>query len=447
VASDAAGRSGVELRIVARGRAPPVWESSVLLFRSFRALAALPLIFLLAASCAQAQNVRIIAVVNDEVISAADLEARVALALLSSNLGTDAATRQRVATQVLRQMIDEKLEIQESKKHDIKVSEEDVDQAFKALETQNKLPPGGLEKILHDRGIPKSALTNQLLAQIMWARSVRGRYGHSIGIGEEEINDAIKQIEASRDQTQNRVAEIFLSVADPTQDAEVHDFAQRLAGEIQRGASFPQVARQFSQSPEASLGGDIGWVLPGMLDSEVEQTIESMKPGQLTQPMRLSGGYYIFLLIDRRTPQEGAKDVTVNLTQVVVPLAPGADASQREAAVEKAAKLTADAKSCGEMAKIGREVSPDQSGPIGDVKLKDLPDDVRPVIQAVSIATPTKPVSVRAGIGVFMVCKREGGEDIDRDLVSDNLLKQRLDNLARRYLADLRLVAFVDLRV
>jgi len=420
----------------------------VSLLRSFGAFAALPLFVLFFGSTvAQAQDVRIIAVVNDEVISAADLNARVALTMLSSNLGNDPATRQRVATQVLRQMIDEKLEIQESKKHDVKVSDEDVESAFKTLETQNHMQPGGLEKYLTDHNIPKTTLTNQLMAQIMWARSVRGRYGHSIGIGDEEVNDAIKQIQDSRDKTQNRVGEIFLSVNDPAQDPEVHDFANRLAGEIQRGAPFPQVAHQFSQSAEAAQGGDIGWVLPGMLDPEVETVIDTMKPGQLTQPMRLGGGYYIFLLIDRRSPEEGAKDVVVNLTQVVLPLPAGADSAARQAVIEHAEKLTADAKSCGEMSKIGRDASPDLSGPIGDVKVKELPEDIRPMILAAAVATPTKPVSVRQGIGVFMVCKRSGGEAIDRDLVSDNLLHQRLDNLARRYLADLRLVAYIDLRV
>jgi peptidyl-prolyl cis-trans isomerase SurA len=172
-----------------------------------------------------------------------------------------------------------------------------------------------------------------------------------------------------------------------------------------------------------------------------------MDKGQLTKPLRLGGGYYVFLLIDRRTPQEGAKDVIVNLTQVVVPLPDGADASARAAASERAAKLTAEAKSCGEMSKIGRDVSPDQSGPIGDVKIKELPEEIRPTILGAALATPTKPVPVRNGIGVFMVCKREGGEQVDRELVSDNLLRQRLDNLARRYLADLRLVAYIDLRV
>jgi peptidyl-prolyl cis-trans isomerase SurA len=135
------------------------------------------------------------------------------------------------------------------------------------------------------------------------------------------------------------------------------------------------------------------------------------------------------------------------LTQVVLPVPQGADAAAKQALMDKAEKLTAEAKSCGEMAKIGREVSPDQSGPIGDVKLKELPDAVRPLIQSIAVATPTKPVQSRNGIAVFMVCKREGGEQIDRDLVADNLLHQRLDNLARRYLSDLRLVAYIDLRV
>jgi|HubBroStandDraft_1064217.scaffolds.fasta_scaffold00007_96 peptidyl-prolyl cis-trans isomerase SurA len=424
-----------------------IGDRSVPLLRSLGVFAAVLLCLLLGGHAVPAQEVRIIAVVNDEVISAADLNARVALTMLSSNFGDAPDIRSRVASQVLRQMIDEKLEVAESKKHDVKVSDEDVETAVKSLETQNHMAPGGLEKYLNEHNIPKSTLTSQLYAQIMWQRSVRGRYGHTTGVGDDEVNDAIKQIEESRDKTQNRVAQIFLSVNDPGQDAEVHDFANRLVGEMQHGATFAQLARQFSQSAEAAQGGDIGWVLPGMLDPEVEQVIDSMNKGQLTRPLRLGGGYYIFLLIDRRTPQEGAKDVTVNLAQVVVPLAQGADASARDAAIEKATKLTADAKSCGEMAKIGRDVSPDQSGPIGDVKVKELPEDIRPVILAAAVATPTKPVPVRAGIGVFMVCKREGGEQIDRDLVADNLQRQRLENLARRYLSDLRLVAYVDLRV
>jgi hypothetical protein len=93
-------------------------------------------------------------------------------------------------------------------------------------------------------------------------------------------------------------------------------------------------------------------------------------------------------------------------------------------------------------------VSPERSGPLGDVKMKELPEELRPVIADAVVAIPTKPIPVRAGIGVFMVCKRDGGEaKIDRDLIAYNLERQREENLARRYLADLRLIAVIDQRV
>lgn len=392
-------------------------------------------------------EVRIAAVVNDEVISIGDLNARINLVIASSNIPDDPANRRRIGTQVMRQMIDEKLETQEAKKHDLKVSDAEVEQMIKSLADQNHMSLDDLDKFFVAHHVNKSTMVDQLTAQFLWGHAVRGRYGHSFSVSDEEIDETVKQIESARDQTQYRVAEIFLSVDNPDHDAEVHDLANRLAFEISRGAPFPQVARQFSQSPAAKDGGLIDWVLPGMLDPEVEKTIAALEPKQLTAPLRLNGGYYIYMLVDRRSPAEGAKDVVVNLTQIVFPMAEDADAATRKETISRALKATADARSCGEMAKIGKDISPDLSGPIGDVRVKEMPQELRPMILAAELAQPTKPVPVRGGIGVFMVCKKEGGQDIDKELVGQNIQHQRLDNLARRYLSDLRLIAWIDLRI
>ncbi len=389
---------------------------------------------------------RIAAVVNDQVISIGDLNARVNLVMASANLPDNPANRQRVTPQVLRQMIDEKLEIEEAKKHDLKLTDAEIDGSIKALADQNKMTPEALNKFFEAHHIDPATVRQQLTAQILWSRAVRGRYGHSFSVSDDEINDTIKQLQTARDQTQYRIAEIFLSVDSPTHDTEVHDLASRLEYEMSKGAPFPGIAQQFSQSASAKQGGLVGWVLPSMLDPEVEKMIVTMQPNQLTPPLRLSGGYYIYMLVEKRNPTE-AQDVVVNLTQVVFPMAENADAETRKETIEKATKATAEARSCGEMAKIGRDISPEISGPIGDVHVKEMPENIRPVVLAAEIAQPTKPVPVRGGIGVFMVCKKEGGDNIDRDLIGDNILHQRLDNLARRYLSDLRLVAYVDLRV
>src|SRR5947209_17434585 len=117
-----------------------------------RLLSALALVALiLSAGPAAAQETRIAAVVNDEVISVADVAARIRLVLISSNIPDTPDTRQRVARQVVRILIDEKLEMQEAKRLNITVSDDEVAKALANIEAQNKLPKGGLEAMLTAR--------------------------------------------------------------------------------------------------------------------------------------------------------------------------------------------------------------------------------------------------------------------------------------------------------
>jgi peptidyl-prolyl cis-trans isomerase SurA len=382
------------------------------------------------------------------VISLGDFEARMNLVLASSNIPDQPEIRSRIATQVMRQMIDERLELQEAKKEDVKVTDDDIKRRLVALARFNHIEPGELDKFLGEHRIDKSALVDQMTAEIAWARVVQRRYGHTVSVGDEEVNDALKTIEAEREKPEAHVAEIYLAVENPQQDEEVHQLADRLFDEVMHGASFQAVAQQFSQSPTAGNGGDIGWVLPGMLDADTQKTIDSMAPRTMTHPLRIAGGYYIYLLIDRRSPQAPGANVVVDLMQAVFPLAADADAAARDAVIQHAKEATSDTHSCGEIAKIGRSVSPDLSGPIAHVQVAELPAELRPVILKASIATPTAPVPVRGGIGVFMVCSRkDAAPQMKRDEVEADLRNQRLENIARRYLADLRRVAFIDLRV
>lgn len=417
--------------------------------RLARALSAACLALLLAPlGAAQAQGVRIAAVVNDQVISVNDFTARMGLVLASSSIPDDPQTRARIATQVMRQMIDEKLELQEAKKEDVKVTDEEVGRQLAGLAKSNHLSPDQLDKYLAEHRIDKETLVQQITAQLTWARLVQRRYGHTVTVGEDEVNEYVKRAEAEETKPQNHVAEIFLSVDSPQQDEDVHQLANKLVKDIQGGAPFPSVARQFSQSPTAAVGGEVGWVLPGMLDPDVEAIIDGMQPGAMTLPLRMAGGYYIYYLVDRRTPESAQANVVVNLAQVVFPLAENADAATRQATIEKAQKATADMQSCGEVNKLGRSVSPDLSGPIGDIKVSDLPQEIRGMVMAADVAKPTQPVPVRGGIGVFMVCRRQGtAGKVDRDVIAQNLRSERLENIAQRYLADLRRVAYIDLRV
>jgi len=414
-----------------------------------RIVAAL-LFLVLGGAAAWAQNASIAAVVNDDVISTADLEARTRLILLSSQLPDNPQVRQRVVPQVLRSLIDEKLEMQEAKRFNIAINEKDIAHAIERLEQQNRLPKGGLEKILESQGIPRSTLAAQVSASLVWNRLVEGRLAQNVTVSEEEINETLARIKEQIGKPQSRVGEIFLAVDKPEQEAEVKALADRLIEQMRAGASFNAVAQQFSQSPTAAVGGDLGWISAGELPGDVGKAIDAMQPGQLSPPIRGSGGFYILYLADRRTLGASTPgDAVITLARLALPLARTATEAEKQRAFAQAQKASETVKSCGELLKLGQEIAPQFSGEMRNIRMGTLPREIQNVVSPLKIAEASKPLILADGIGVLMVCERNDAPSPipSRDQIRENILRQRLDTLARRYLSDLRRTANVDLRV
>ena len=116
---------------------------------------------------------RIAAVVNDEVISVFDLVSRLRMVLLSSNIPDTPEARQKVEAQVLRSLVDEKLQLQEAKKQNVVATDDEINTALGQIEKQNNMQPGQLNEFLKSRGIDRSSLINQVTASIVWAKLVR----------------------------------------------------------------------------------------------------------------------------------------------------------------------------------------------------------------------------------------------------------------------------------
>ena len=246
------------------------------------------------------EAVRIAAVVNSEAISIPDLVRRIDVAIVSSRLQVSEELRRQLAPQVLRSLIDERLKVQEAERLRITVSEVDMASARRTVEQRNGIPAGALDDFLRRQGLDVATVTDQLRAEILWTKLVRRRLGAAVTVGEGEIDEAIARLEANRGRPEYRVAEIFLAVEASEQEGEVRAAAASLHRQLTGGASFAQIARQFSQSATAAVGGDIGWVVEGQLPTEIESVLEGMEPGSIAPPVRAFDGYYIVSLIDRR---------------------------------------------------------------------------------------------------------------------------------------------------
>jgi peptidyl-prolyl cis-trans isomerase SurA len=406
-------------------------------------------LLLLSAAAAPAQETRIAAVVNDDIVTLDDVAARLNLVMRSSGIPDSPQTRQRLTPQVLRALVDEKLQRQEAKRLNVTVSDEEIKEGIQRLERQNNMPPGGLDAYLTQAGISRASLIDQLTASIAWGKLVRARFAQDVIISDEEVNEAMARLKENVGQPQSRVSEIFLAVDSPGQEEEVKGLADRLIAQIRAGANFAAVAQQFSQSPSAAVGGDIGWVQANQLGELLGKAVGKMAPGEMSYPIRTGAGYYILYVVDRRTLGNANPDDTLlSLAQVVFPVAAGAGPAERQRAEREAQAVADTAKSCGEMAKLGSERAPQSSSTTPELRAGDLPAELRRIVLGLKVAEPSRPLPLRGGIGVIMVCQRQeptGGLPT-RDEVTDTLGRERLDALARRYMRDLRRTAFVDIR-
>ena len=393
---------------------------------------------------------RIAAVVNDEVISIADVQSRLRMVMLSSNFPDSQETRQRIASQVLRTIVDEKLQMQEAKRQNVTASEDEIKKAIAQIEKQNNMQPDQLDAVLKAHGIERSSLVDQLTASIVWAKLVRRLVSQTNIVSDEEIDEAAKRIKESANEPQSRVAEIFLGVDSPQQDEEMRQLAERLTEQMKRGARFSAVAQQFSQSPTAAVGGDLGWVRPEQLSPDLAKAVAQMRPGELSPPIRSGGGYYLLLVLDRRTGRSdpGADEAVLHLVQVVFPLPPQASEGMRRAALAEAQNAKATAKSCPEMLKIGKEKGSPQLSSEGRLRVSQIAPAVRRIVAELEVGQASQPIVQKNGVGVIMVCETVPNTTLPtRDEIANQLARQRAENLARRYLRDLRRTAFVDVRV
>lgn len=266
-------------------------------------VAATPLLAPPAPAFAQ-DSLRIAAVVNDDVITGLDLAIRTRMTILSSELPDTSEMRNRVARQVLRTMIDERLMLQEAARQNVTVRQAEVDAELSKLAERNGITLDQFGDFLAQNGVLLKPLADQIRATIAWSKLVSRQLRARAVVSEEDIDEVLRQAEENVGQPQRRVAEIFLAVDQAVDDEEVRRNAERLIEQIRGGAPFPAVAAQFSDAATAAVGGDVGWVLPGQLPAEVDEALQSMRDGEIVGPLRAAGGYYILQLRGQRTVAE-----------------------------------------------------------------------------------------------------------------------------------------------
>ena len=393
-------------------------------------------------------EIKATALVNGDVITQTDIDQRLALLAISNGGQIPADQMQALRGQVLRNLIDETLQIQAAKGEDIKVTKDDIDKTVARVAGNVKQSPDQMATYLKSKGSSIRSIRRQIEGEIAWSRLQRAKIENNGSVGDDEVKAVIDRMTASKGTEEYRVGEIFLAAA-PGREGAVRDNAAKILAALRQGGSFVGYARQYSESSSSAVGGDLGWMRPEMLPEPIAAAIRQMRPGAVSDPIANSGGYSIVAVQDtRKILTADPRSAVLSLKQVSISFPKGMTRAVAEPTVQRFAQAVTSVGGCGGADKLAAEfkgevVSSDQ------VKLRDLPAALQEMMLPMQVGQATRPFgSIEEGVRTLVICGRDEANPSQPsfDQVYAQLNEERTNLRARRYLRDLRRDAIIDFR-
>lgn len=388
---------------------------------------------------------KIAAIVNDELISDYDVDQRLMLVFASTGRRPDPKVLEQMRPEILNTLIDEKLQIQAAREFELTMGDEELANAVEYIASQNGLSANEFRTRLANTGVAWRGYLEQVRANLIWDRLVRGRFSGSVTVSEDDVETYLQRIKDNADKPERRLAEIFLAVDNPEEDSAVAGQARSLYHQLRQGANFPEMARQFSHAATAATGGDIGWVREGLLDPEIDRALKPMKVRQVSDPIRTVAGYYIMLIIDERTlgkPDPEKDRYTVK--QVSMPF--GDDNGVKAEAALNALRKKID--SCSDVEPLTAEVEGARVLDYGTLIAGDLSDDMLARLTQLGTGGKSDVEPTEEDLRFLYVCEKVANKPAmpTSEDINNRLSGQQIARMARRYLRDLRRDATIEYR-
>lgn len=387
----------------------------------------------------------VVATVNDQIITGFDIRQRMLLIIATSQIQPTDENIPAIQAQAYQSLVEEKLQAQELRNYEtLVVTDQEVDEELSAQAQEAGTTLEQYLAFLEQGGIQRAHVREQTRIQIGWRQLVGGRFNTRSQVSRAQVEQAMRQLTEAASKPQYLIGEIYIEAARAGGMQQAIDGANQLIAQLQQGAPFQAVARQFSSAPSAAarIPGDAGWVVQGTVSPALQQAYDSLQVGQLSRPIPVEGGVYIVYMRDKR---QGASTNLVQLKQVMVEVPEGADEAQVAAATQRLQaiqpQLTCDnmlARATSEQGLLGSD--------LGESDISNLAPQFQQVAQTAAAGTVSAPIRTPLGVHLIGVCgKRVGGPEAPTyQQVEARLRNQNLAMMARRYIRDLRADALIE---
>jgi peptidyl-prolyl cis-trans isomerase SurA len=399
---------------------------------------------------------RIIAVVNDDVITQNDLTER--MTIVKTNLqkqGTQLPPQDTLTKQLLERMINDMVQLQLAKETGIKIDDSQLDKTIQRIAEENNVKLPEFRQLLEKDGVKWNRFREDIRQELMTTRLREREVESSIVVTESEIDNQLAQEarESNSDQ-EFRLAHILVVVPEQANAAQIETRRKRALqalGELRKGSDFAQISASFSDAPDALQGGNLGWRSSGRMPTIFIEAINALKPGEVSDILRSPNGFHIIKLLEKRGRNADAGVIQAKVRHILLRTK---DTLTDDEARERLSRLRERIASGADFAELAKVHSEDPSatkgGDLGWISPGDTVPEFERTVNGLRDAEVSRPVQTPFGWHLVQVLERrsEAMSDDRRRLIARQTIRARKsDEAYQEWLRQQRDRAFVEYRL
>jgi peptidyl-prolyl cis-trans isomerase SurA len=398
---------------------------------------------------------RIIAVVNDEVITQNDLNERVTLVVHQlQRQGGQLPPSEVLSRQILERMINDLLQVQLAKETGIKVDDTSLDRTIERIAQENSLSMPDFRTALEKDGVKYPRFREDIRNEILLARLREREVENGIVVTDAEVDTELarESREASSD-SEYRLSHVLVLVppqATPDQIEQRRRRALQALSELRRGANFAQVAATYSDAPDATQGGSLGWRPSARLPSLFLDTIEKLQPGETSDILRSPNGFHIVKLLEKRGKAAAAGVQQTHVRHILLRAREGLSEGEARDRLARLRDRITGGSDFGELAKVNSEdSSASKGGDLGWVAAGDTVPEFERVMNGLKDNEVSLPIQTPFGWHLVQVLGRRSDElsdDRKRVAARQAIRARKADEAYQDWLRQSRDRAYVDNR-
>ncbi|MEX2524164.1 MAG: peptidylprolyl isomerase [Gammaproteobacteria bacterium] len=399
---------------------------------------------------------RIVAVVNDDVVMASELEER--LRTVRDQLreqGTQMPPTSQLKKQVLDRLIMNKLQMQMARQTGIRVDDETLNRTISGIAAENGVSLTQFRDILERDGYSYAQFREDIRNEIMISRLRQRAVDNRVSVSEREIeNHLANQQHQGETEVEYRLSHILVALPrSPTSgDLEnTREKAEQILDELRNGAEFGKTAATYSDGQQALEGGDLGWRKAGQLPTLFSGAVSNMEKGDISDLIRSSSGYHIVKLTDIRDSEK----VVITQTHARHILIRPDEMTSEEDAFRRLNQLRMRIQGGDDFAELARghsndTVSAADGGDLGWVSPGELVPEFEEVMGSLNPGEVSEPFQTQFGWHIVQVLERrehDSTEDIKRARAREAIRERKLEEARENWLREMRDEAYVEYRL